>query len=420
MSAPDAFVSLVLDGQRTLVGRLWITATPRHQRATFTYDDAWLHHPNRFALEPALSLGPDPYYTADRQVLFGALGDSAPDRWGRTLLARAERQRAAAAGQAPRALRELDYLLGVADATRMGALRFHRTEEGPFAAYAGAAIPPLVALPQLLAASDRLDATTATDDDVRLLLAPGSSLGGARPKASVLDADGTLAIAKFPAPSDARPVVAWEAVCLTLARDAGVPVPPHRLVTVAGRDVLLLQRFDRVGGAPDGIRLPYLSTVSLLGARDGERRSYVEIAEALRQWSAAAAADLADLWRRVVFTVLVSNTDDHLRNHGVLCHGTDGWRLAPAFDLNPVSPSVAPRLLATPILTDGDPTAALPLAFEFAQDCGLKAADARAIAREVGIAVAAWRRVAQRVGLGPAEQAAMADAFEHADLAAAI
>jgi len=241
-------------------------------------------------------------------------------------------------------------------------------EGGGFLAEQGATrIPPLVELPRLLSAAEHV--VSDSDEDLRLLLAPGSSLGGARPKASVRDRDGHLVIAKFPHKNDEINTVLWEAVALRLAGKAGIPVPKWRLEQVAGKSVLLLQRFDRAAG----IRIPFLSAMSMLGARDNESRSYLEFVDALRQHGACAKDDMHALWRRIVFNILISNTDDHLRNHGFLYGGPYGWRLSPAYDLNPVPTDIKPRVLSTAIDLD-DGTASLDLAmsvagyFELAQE----------------------------------------------------
>ncbi len=214
--------------------------------ASFEYDKHWLAHPDRFSLQPALKLGPGPFHTPSDKPLFGAIGDSAPDRWGRVLMRRAERRRAEREGTARRTLREIDYLLMVDDEARLGALRFSEREGGAFLAESGPArIPPLIELPRLLSASEHVLSDTDSDEDLRLLLAPGSSLGGARPKASVRDRDGHLAIAKFPRKGDEVNAVVWEAVALSLAAKAGIAVPAWRLETIADKPVLLLRRFDR-------------------------------------------------------------------------------------------------------------------------------------------------------------------------------
>lgn len=405
-----------LDGTPHLAGRLWARMRKGRESATFEYDKAWLANPIRFSLEPALQLGPGPFHTPVGKPLFGAIGDSAPDRWGRVLMRRAERRRAEKAGETPRTLREIDYLLMVNDEARQGALRFAREPGGPFLAAAAAApIPPLVELPRLLSAADHVVGDCESDEDLRLLLAPGSSLGGARPKASVRDRDGSLAIAKFPHKDDDYNIVLWEAVALSLAEKAGIPVAPWRIETIAGRATLLVRRFDREGQT----RIPFLSAMSMLGANDNETRSYLEFVDVLRQHGAAPKRDMHMLWRRIVFSVLISNTDDHLRNHGFLYAGPDGWRLAPAYDINPVPTDIKPRVLTTAIDLD-DGTASLDLAMGVAEYFELTAADARAIASEVGQAVADWRNVAAAVGLTVAEIDRMASAFDHQDLATAV
>jgi serine/threonine-protein kinase HipA len=412
----EVLVYVDLQGTHYLVGRLWMRTRRDRESATFEYDNSWLAHPERFSLEPALKLGPGPFHTPSDQPLFGAIGDSAPDRWGRVLMRRGERRRAEREGQTPRTLREIDYLLMVDDEARMGALRFAQAEGGPFLAeYGLAKIPPLIELPRLLSAAERALSDTETDEDLRLLLAPGSSLGGARPKASVRDRDGHLAIAKFPNKADDLNTVLWEAVALTLAAKAGISVPAWRVEAVADKPVLLLRRFDRDAG----VRLPFLSAMSMLGAKDNETRSYLEFVDVLRQHGAVPKEDMHELWRRIVFSILISNTDDHLRNHGFLWAGPAGWRLSPAYDLNPFPTDVKPRILTTAIdLEDG--TASLKLALEVASYFELSTGEANTIAAQAGQAVATWRKEARKLGLTASEIDRMASAFEHDDLKAAL
>jgi serine/threonine-protein kinase HipA len=411
----EVLVYVDLEGTPHLVGRLWARMRKDRESATFEYDKGWLANPERFSLEPALALGPGPFHTPSAKPLFGAIGDSAPDRWGRVLMRRAERRSAAHEGRTPRTVREIDYLLLVDDEARQGALRFAEREGGPFLAGTGPRkIPPLIELPRLLSAAEHVLSDTDTDEDLRLLLAPGSSLGGARPKASVRDRDGHLAIAKFPSQGDEVNTVLWEAVALTLAAKAGIPVPPWRLETVAGKPVLLLRRFDR----ERGMRLPFLSAMSMLDAKDNEARSYLEFVDVLRQHGAAPKEDMHALWRRIVFSILISNTDDHLRNHGFLWAGPSGWRLSPAYDLNPVPTDIKPRVLTTTIDLD-DGTASLKLALQVAGYFELSQAEAHKIAGHAGQAVATWRKRAAKLGLTPAEIDRMASAFEHEDLHAA-
>lgn len=416
MSRPAAYVYIDLDGVVSAVGTLFARSARGRESATFHYASEWLNARDRFALQPALEVSPAPHYTAPGRALFGAIADSAPDRWGQTLLRREERRRAKAEERTPRSLLEIDFLLGVTDSVRQGALRFKQTEAGPFLAPDRQGVPPLVNLPRLLAATERFLLDEDSVEDLRLLLAPGSSLGGTRPKASVRDVSGDLLIAKFPKPDDEYRVVAWEAVALRLASRAGIPVSAHRLENIANRDVLLVRRFDRHGTK----RQPFLSAISMLDAVDGESRSYVEIADAIRMHGATPREDLRDLWRRIVFTLLISNTDDHLRNHGFLYAGPTGWRLSPAYDLNPVPVDIKPRILSTAIGPDEDPTASLEIAFEVAEFFNLEPNAARAIAAEVATTVSTWRSVAATLGLRRAEIERMESAFEHADLAAAL
>jgi serine/threonine-protein kinase HipA len=256
-----------------LAGRLWARIRKGRDSATFEYDKEWLANPIRFSLEPALQLGPGPFHTPTGKPLFGAIGDSAPDRWGRVLMRRAERRRAERAGETPRTLREIDYLLMVNNEARQGALRFAQEPGRPFlAANDAAPIPPLIELPRLLSAAEHVVGDSDSEEDLRLLLAPGSSLGGARPKASVRDKDGHLAIAKFPHKDDDFNAVLWEAVALRLAEKAGISVAPWRVENVAGKATLIVRRFDREGA----VRIPFLSAMSMLGANDNETRSYLE------------------------------------------------------------------------------------------------------------------------------------------------
>lgn len=408
----ESLVYLDLDGVPHLVGRLWARVRKNKESASFEYDRKWLAHPARFSLEPALTLGPGPFHTPADTPMFGAIGDSAPDRWGRALMRRVERRRAEREGVAPCTLQEIDYLLMVDDEARQGALRFAEHEGGPFLRQeAVKRIPPLVELAKLLSAAEHVMEEKETDEDLRLLFAPGSSLGGARPKASVREKDGHLAIAKFPRKDDEINTVVWEAVALALAKKAGIAVPEGRVATVANKPVLLLRRFDREGTR----RIPFLSAMSMLGARDNETRSYMEIVDALRQHGATPKADMEALWRRLVFNILISNTDDHLRNHGFLYQGPAGWRLSPAYDLNPLPTDIKPRILSTAINED-DTTASLAVAMEVAGYFQLDAKKSRDIAAQVGKAVSKWQAEAVRHGLKQAASDRMASAFEHEDL----
>ena len=418
MSEPAAFVAIDLAGTTRPIGRLWTSGAGVGERASFELDPTWLAEPVHYALGPVIPPARRAFHSGEGRGIFGALGDSAPDRWGRTLITQAEAQRARKSGEPPRSPREIEFLLGATDLVRQGALRFSVTEGGPYLADHGTnPAPPLANLGSLLAAAlvieDYPDSTEA-GDAVRLLLAPGSSLGGARPKASVSDRDGALAIAKFPKSGDPVDVVRWEAVMLSLAKRAGIPVAVARIELAGDRPVLVVRRFDRDAGA----RIPFLSARSLLAAGERERRSYVEMADALRRIASHASAELPQLWRRMAFNILASNFDDHLRNHGVIFDGA-GWRLSPAYDLNPEPQQAGPRQLATPIAVDGDRTASIELAVEAAAEFRLTRDEARSIAADVAESGATWRDLATRAGLNGAELEQMATAFEHSEAASA-
>lgn len=409
-------------GRTERVGTLWTRTARGRESASFRYHPDWLASPRRFALEPAMQVGEGDFVPSRRRAIFGSLGDSAPDTWGRRLMQRAERRAAAREGRAVRTLTQADYLLGVSDVSRLGALRLREAGRDAFQAVSGPhTVPPLVELPRLLATTDRLHRGEESEEDVRLLFAPGSSLGGARPKASVRDSRDRLWIAKLAKPDDDYSIERWEAVAMDLAARAGIRVPEHDLVDIAGRPALLTKRFDRLDDpSGEGVqqRVPFLSALAMLDLEDGERSSYPEIVDALRPSGGGTGADAAELYRRVVFNVLVSNVDDHLRNHGFLWQGQSGWRLSPAFDLNPVPQDVRPRILSTNIdVTDG--TCSLDLVRSTAPYYGLSPAQAAEEIDRVAEAASGWREAARRRGAPAAEIARMESAFEHEDMAAA-
>lgn len=412
MSSIKIHVSIQLGKDTLPVGILWCHQRGARQSASFEYDPNWLKHPEKFALDPALQLTEGAFHTAANQILFGAIGDSAPDRWGRVLMRRAKSARAKAAGDSARTLLEADYLLGVNDQARQGALRFSLEAEGPYLATKDKnSIPPLVDLPRLLSATERYLNDDETPEDLKILLAPGSSLGGARPKASVLDKSGHLAIAKFPKKDDDFNVVTWEAVALSLAEKAGIHSAEWRLEKIMDKSILIVRRFDRMFDN----RIPFLSAMSMLGAQDNEEHSYLEIAYALLQSGSNPNADMEELWRRIIFNVLISNTDDHLRNHGFLYERHKGWRLSPAYDLNPTPIEVKARMLSTAINFE-DGAASIDIALSVIDSFRLSNARAREIIHEVCAAVIEWRKVAKTFGLDKQEIDRMASAFEHEDL----
>ncbi len=394
------------DGVDVLAGTLYSHRRRGAESATFVYTADYLGASGAYALDPELPLEIGARQTRVGRALFGAFTDCAPDRWGRTLVIRREAALSRAEGRATRALGEVDYLLGVRDDLRQGALRF-RAAAGPFLADDDTGVPALTDLPALLDLAARAESGTADLPDLQRLIRVGSSLGGARPKAHVLDNNGRIAIAKFPsADRDTWNVMAWEKVALDLAKRAGINVPTSRLLNLAGRHVLVVDRFDRTD---QGVRIGYVSAMTMLEASDGEQRSYLEIAEVIENTSAHATDELHQLWRRIVFSVLISNTDDHLRNHGFLHERGDVWRLAPAFDLNP-NPAPGPKYLSTAI-DGGDDSASLASALTVAEYFRLTTAQARGMLRQVTTAVSRWRSVAGFHGLTPTEIAAMEPAF---------
>ena len=378
------------DGQTHFVGHCYCNS--RRKSSSFEYSDAWLVQDGAFALDPAnlpLVLG-QIHTKREKSGLPGAIRDSAPDRWGQHLIRRALHK----SGQ-KRYLSEVDYLMGLDDQTRIGALRYKRAHDSVFERDStGNHIPPLHRLPVLLNAVHAVHNSSDTARDLRLLLNEGSPLGGARPKSAVLDSDGTLAIAKFPKPDDDRSIPHGEVLALRLAERAGLNVVSGRLVDVKGRPVALIRRFDRNGTR----RIPFLSAMSLLGLDDGDSATYTDIALCIRRFARDPKLDLQQLWRRIAFGVMIGNLDDHLRNHGFLHAGGNQWRLSPAYDLNPVPQHAKVRELETWISEDG-PEADLDLALRAAEYFALTHGEAVHIAKEVAAAVRGWRTVARGLGM---------------------
>ena len=411
----DFEVHVDLDGRTRRIGLARSNRVRGRETILFGYDDDWLEDPDRFSLEPALALGRGTFAPPAGLATFGSIGDSAPDTWGRRLMQRAERRLAEREGRAVRTLLESDYLLGVTDEIRLGALRFRWAGDSIFQAPTRAGVPAVIELDRLLRITERILRDEETDEDLQLIFAPGSSLGGARPKASVIDRHGHLSIAKFPKETDDYSMETWEEIALRLARRAGIATPTHDLIDVAGKKVLLSRRFDRRGA----IRIPFLSAMAMIGARDGERGSYPEIVDALAGHGARGKADAHALYRRVVFNVLISNVDDHLRNHGFLWLGEKGWSLSPAYDLNPVPTDLKARVLTTNIDLD-EGTCSLDLLEAASGLFALTPAQARSVIGEVASVTAAWRDAAKAIGARAAEIDRMASAFEHDDLKRAL
>ncbi len=412
MNDKEVIVWICLDQENIPVGKLWFHIRNRKETASFEYYSTWLKHPQRFALEPALKLTKGTFHTNADLNVFGAIGDSAPDRWGRILMRRAENIKAKEEKRTSLTLFESDYLLGVNDEARQGALRFSYQQENPnfLAAKGQTIIPPLVNLPKLLSATERFLEESETSDDLKLLLAPGSSLGGARPKASIRDQNQSLCIAKFPKKDDEYNVVIWEAVVLSLAKSAGINVQEWRIETILKKPILIIKRFDRNGNK----RIPFLSAMSMLNAQDNEEHSYLDIAYAIFQNGAAPEEDLIELWKRIVFNIMISNTDDHLRNHGFIYESNQGWRLSPVYDINPTPIEIKPRILSTAINYDNK-LASLENAMQVIQEFRLNHNQAIKIIQEVTNSVKQWRKTAASFGLSKSECDFMSSAFEHED-----
>ena len=390
------------DGVTHLAGHLH--TAERGTAVTFQYDPSWLAAPGSFALDPtSLPLSAAPLHAP---VLFGAFQDCGPDRWGRILVERAVRKNVLPAK--PR--HDLDYTLALDDGSRIGALRFRTAPDGPFLANAEGPIPPLVRLTSLLHAADAIHGETETAMDLRHLLGQGSPLGGARPKSSMLMPDGRLAIAKFPKPDDERDIAAGEILALELASQAGIRAAEHRLVQVGGRSVSVITRFDRDGNR----RIPFLSANTLLGLSPGETGSYVRLAEAIRQFGHDVPEELAELWRRMVFSLLTSNFDDHMRNHGFLMRAPGRWSLSPAYDLNPVPEIDRSRMPKTPVEEESEPSLSSVMAAS--RSFGLTNTAARRILGDVAAAVGKWRTTGRSLRIPASTLAAYASAFDHEHL----
>ncbi len=402
----------------TLMG--WLFATPSRGKEIFSfeYDAAWLRSTHREQLDPTLQLYRGPQYPPPKRLNFGLFLDSCPDRWGRVLMRRREAQVARTEGRAERRLLESDYLLGVHDGHRMGALRFRL--DGPFLDdNDDLASPPWTSLRDLEHASLQIEREDAAADPsygrwLRMLIAPGGSLGGARPKASVTDQDGRLWIAKFPSRGDSVDVGAWEKVVHELAGRAGVDVPRAQVQRFgSAHHTFLSRRFDRTEGAR---RLHFASAMTLLERRDGDDAddgvSYLDLADLLIRGGSQPAQDLEQLWRRIGFSVCVSNTDDHLRNHGFVL-GPSGWTLAPAYDLNPDPYGDGLKLN----ISETDNAQNLDLVREVAPFFRLKAPRADEVLKEVVAAVRGWTEVATSLRLSRAARDRMSRAFRVADAA---
>ena len=385
---------------KTYAGRCYWTERRSNITGVFTYDDDYLSGNGNWAIDPALALVSGAQ--AAKNGLPGAFRDTAPDRWGRNLIRRRFLRESRASGNRIRNINEIDYLLGVSDFARQGDLRFSLERGGAFQ-YPSSDVPKLVSLPNLLNAV-RIYESEQNEQAISYLLDAGSaSLGGARPKAAVYDGE-DLYMAKFPHKQDKWDVVAWEWIVLQVAAEAGISVPANKLVKIDGQNVLLVRRFDRSGNE----RIGYISAMTLLGLTDFDQADYSEIAEKIRDICVSVKSDLQELYRRIVLSVLINNTDDHLRNHGFLRSGC-GWRLSPVFDINP-NPD-ASALRSTSVFSEVEKEAALEALRVYADAFDLTPQDSATILSEVTTAVKSCTKYADRAGIPKSEQKMFLPAF---------
>ncbi|MBI5531592.1 MAG: type II toxin-antitoxin system HipA family toxin [Deltaproteobacteria bacterium] len=390
------------------------------ESASFEYDPDWLTAADRFTVDPTLPLVAGAQYhrqAREGSLFHGAIADTEPDGWSRRVILRdhakarlASRRRGESSRAQP--LHALDFLLAVDDLSRVGALRF-QDESGTFqrATEPGRrTAPPLIELGHLLAATRAVESNNETAADLAYLRGKGTSLGGMRPKCSVLDSDSSLSVGKFPSVSDERPVTRGEVLALRLAKLAGISAAQARIVDSDGIPVALIRRFDRREG---GGRIMYISAATMLGvdATEAAEHAYTEIVDAIRMYGAAARADIEELWRRIAFSILITNVDDHLRNHGFLHVGHGQWRLAPAFDINPFPDRV--RELKTWISEDTGPEATIDALLSVAPYFRISSKQAATILGEVEGAVATWRKQGRALGMSAADLDSFRDAFEH-------
>ena len=382
---------------------------------SFEFDKNWLRAPYAQLLDPDLQLYSGIQYLGNQEKRnFGLFHDSSPDRWGRILMRRREAGMARLEKRPEKPLFETDYLLGVYDAHRSGGLRYKLDPDGAFLNdNKEMASPPWTSIRELEQISLRLEEDDSVDDPeymkwLNMLVAPGSSLGGARPKASVVDNKNNLWIAKFPSKYDQADIGGWEIVTHELALAAGVKMSEAKAQKFsAGQHTFLTKRFDRT---ENGSRIHYASAMTLLGHIDGEDTddgvSYLELVEFIGTKGAQVKADLEQLWRRIVFSICVSNTDDHLRNHGFML-GNRGWILSPAFDVNPVETGAGLKLN----ISENDNALDLELAMEVLPYFRIKEIRGKEIIEEVKASVKNWRTVASKYGISKAEQELKARAF---------
>jgi serine/threonine-protein kinase HipA len=406
------------EGKR--IGALRHDTDGARESASFEYEPTFVEGHDSFAVDPSLPLVTGPQFhrkSRDGSLFHGAIADTEPDGWGRRVVLRDHAKRRRSRNK-PDKLNALDFLLAVDDHSRVGALRF-ADEQGIFrrATEPGKrTVPPLVELGQLLLASRAVETQTETAADLAFLRGRGTSLGGLRPKCTVVDDLGRLSIGKFPSVADDRQVTKGEVLAMRLARKAGINAAEVSLIESEGMPIALVRRFDRV---ERGGRLHYVSAATMLGvdATDPEEHSYTEIVDVIRKHGSKVQSDVDELWRRIAFSILITNVDDHLLNHGFLHVAQDQWRLAPAFDLNPF-PERA-RELKTWISEDLGPEASVANLLAVAPYFRIGGARAKEILKEVEVAVASWKEEGKALKMTNAQLDQFADAFEHSERSAA-
>lgn len=399
----DLDVHLGTDGN--LIGRLYLGSG---KRSAFRYDERWLQDPRFFTVSPDLQ--PVPGVQHPQGVFFRALEDTAPDAWGERVIRRAHAKSRQRGGDLP-SLAPVDFLTWVDDEARVGALRLFDPQRGTYLHTGGAHrhIPPLVELDKVVHAARALEEGVESTQDLQYLLGQGTSLGGARPKSTVLDTDGWLALGKFPSQADQRDVIRGEVLAMNLATRVGIRAAPARVELIQGTPVAVIRRFDRTGS---GGRIPYVSAATMLqtSGRD-EAHAYTELVDVLLQSGSDPIADIRELWRRLVFNFLICNTDDHLRNTGLLYDARRrGWRLAPAFDLNPM-PSDR-RESKIWLTEDSGPIDSRRVLMEGAPYFRLSAQEAKAVWDEVATVVGRWRSMGKDVGMRSQDLTDFSPAFD--------
>lgn len=393
----------------TVIGTLWFTTDAGREHSSFQYAQSWIDHPMGFAIAPSLTLDDTKKFFhkgTDETPLPPPIADTTPDSWGREIVIKDAKQKKLDA------FSEIDFLTASDDFSRIGALRFRNAEGMPFLASkanGGHAIPPLLHLEQLRMDISRMEDGDPTALALTRLREAGGSLGGSRPKCSILDADGRLSIAKFTSKRDTHAVERAEVLTLGLAHLCGITVPKSRIEMSGNSPVAIIERFDRTTNQK---RIPFISAQTMLNASKATGGTYTDLADAIRLHAASVATDLTDLFRRVAFSILVSNTDDHLKNHGFLYSGKGKWRMAPAYDVNP-SPH-RQKTLKTAIADPQDPSASITLLLDHAFYFEVSKDDAVLIVSSMAKVIASgWKRLAKEAGMTSVEINSYESAFAH-------